>query len=113
MGWHPSGPASVFVLSDIVFGNTGGEHVLLQTEKLGDSLFNVAGSFDDWREQVASRCVGNSRLVLAVCAAFAAPLLYVAAEENGGVLFFGGGGSAQQDAAAGGRSGLGGGGGYV
>ena len=89
IGWHPSGPASVFVLPDTVFGNTGGDNVLLQTEKQGDSLFNVAGSVDDWREQVASRCVGNSRLVLAVCAAFAAPLLYVAAEENGGFHFVG------------------------
>ncbi len=47
--------------------------------------FRTAGTLDDWREHVGERCVGNSRLVLAVCCAFAGPLLKPTGDESGGV----------------------------
>ena len=49
------------------------------------SLFNVAGTIEEWREAVAGKRIGNSRLLLAVSAAFAAPLLELLAEEGGGL----------------------------
>ncbi|WP_428484906.1 DUF927 domain-containing protein [Rhodopila sp.] len=53
------------------------------------SLFNTAGTLAEWRDQVAALCVGNSRLLLAVSAAFAGPLLDIAGEEGGGLHFRG------------------------
>lgn len=53
---------------------------------LGDasSQFRQAGSFEDWRDQVAALCVGNSRLIFAVSVSFAATLLGLADEASGG-----------------------------
>lgn len=80
-GWH----GGAFVLPDRTLG-TG--DVLLQT--LGEPpKLAQAGDLDQWRGAVAGPCVGNSRLVLAVSAAFAAPLLDPTGDENGGLHFVG------------------------
>jgi uncharacterized protein (DUF927 family) len=39
---------------------------------------------EGWKAEIASKCVGNSRLVLCVSTAFAPPLLSIADEESGG-----------------------------
>lgn len=85
IGWH----GDIFVLPDATYGGALGERVRLQTLYGGDHAFRVAGSLEDWQEQVGRYCVGNSRLVLAVSAAFAAPLLYLADAEGGGVHLVG------------------------
>lgn len=46
-------------------------------------------SLDDWKANVADACDGNSRLVLALCAAFAAPLLKPLGQTNLTVNLFG------------------------
>ncbi|MBK8286308.1 MAG: DUF927 domain-containing protein [Ahniella sp.] len=43
------------------------------------------GNLDDWRASVAQQCSGNSRLVLALASAFAAPCLHLAGQEGGGL----------------------------
>jgi uncharacterized protein (DUF927 family) len=83
-GWHRIDGARVFVLPDGVFGKPPVE-VIYQPPLREPSLFNAGGTLAEWRDAVAARCVGNSRLVLAVGAAFAAPLLDLVAEEGGGL----------------------------
>jgi uncharacterized protein (DUF927 family) len=70
IGWH--GPA--FVLPDSAIGPAP-EPIFLQTAGQVEAAFSVSGSLRDWQDNVGRYCVGNSRLALAVCAAFAAPLL--------------------------------------
>jgi uncharacterized protein (DUF927 family) len=79
----------VFVLPDRSFGDAG-EVWLYDDAGQPSANFKERGTLDDWRREVAARCVGNSRLVFAVSIAFAAPLLHVAEMESGGVHFLGG-----------------------
>ncbi|ARJ65056.1 hypothetical protein WV31_04950 [Magnetospirillum sp. ME-1] len=85
IGWHDR----AFVLPNETFGKTDGERVLLQSLAGPDHAFNVRGSLDDWKESLARYAIGNSRLALALSAAFAPPLLYLAGEESGGINFVG------------------------
>ncbi|HOY71083.1 MAG TPA: DUF927 domain-containing protein [Methylotenera sp.] len=79
-GWHDN----VYILPHKTFGHSE-ERVVIQNssvEKRDD--FKSSGTLDDWKLNVASKCVGNSRLILAVCISLAAPFLKPLAEENGG-----------------------------
>ena len=51
------------------------ERIVLQTEDSTLSGYEQAGTLEAWRELVAKPCAGNSRLILGICAAFAAPWL--------------------------------------
>jgi uncharacterized protein (DUF927 family) len=59
------------------------------TRPTPETTYNIAGTVKDWREAVAGKCIGNSRPVFAVSAAYAAPLLLLAKEESGGFHFVG------------------------
>jgi putative DNA primase/helicase len=83
IGWHNG----VFVLHDETLGENG-ERVLLQSLH-EPALMTTAGTLDGWRENVAALCVDNSRLTLAVSAAFAAPLLDITGDDSGGLNFQG------------------------
>lgn len=83
-GWH--GP--VYVFPDEVVGSTG-EMVVLQHE-VAESVYRRGGTLEGWQECLATLAQGNSRLVLAISAAFAAALLEVAGKESGGLNFVGG-----------------------
>ena len=85
LGWA----GRAFVMPDATIGDTSGERLLLQTSGAGTHTFRVAGTLGDWQEHVAAPCAGNSRLVLALSAAFAAPLLYLTGAESGGYHFRG------------------------
>ena len=89
IGWHASASGPVFVLPDVTFGKAGDERVIWQTETRNETFFNVSGSIEAWREEVARRCIGNSRLVTAVSTSFAPPLLEFANEESGGIHLVG------------------------
>lgn len=82
-GWHRGG----FVLPDESFGENS-EPIYLQTIS-ANHLFRQSGTVDDWRKNVGQYCGGNSRLILAVSIAFAAPLLEPLQGENGGWQFTG------------------------
>lgn len=84
IGWHAIGEGMTFVLPDRAYGDTAGERVIWQTEARADTFFKTAGTADEWKTEVAARCVGNSRLVFGVSAAFAGALLGIADEESGG-----------------------------
>ena len=65
-----------------------GEQLVLQTRTPGNP-FRTAGTLDGWRDTVGAWAAGNSRLMLAVCAAFAAPLLKMCGMESGGFNYSG------------------------
>ena len=87
-GWHPTPAGSVFVLGEDVLGTPGPERIVYQGGTLAPRV--TGGTLAEWQAEVAARCAGNSRLVFAVSAAFAAPLLTPAGAEGGGVHFVGG-----------------------
>ncbi len=79
LGWH----GSSFVLPEP--DPTLAPGLVLQTERL-DVLppLREAGTLAEWQSEIGALAVGNSRLILAICAAFAAPLLDLVGAEGGG-----------------------------
>ncbi|WP_375542507.1 DUF927 domain-containing protein [Paraburkholderia sp. CNPSo 3272] len=83
-GWHQR----VFVLPERTIGESP-EHVIYQADVSRHS-YAQAGTLAEWQEHVARYWFGNSRLLLAVSAAFASMLVHVAGQESGGLNFVGG-----------------------
>lgn len=79
IGWH----GRAFVLPHETVGD-GVDRVVFQSESAQENTFRLKGTREQWRERVGSGCAGNSRLVFAVSAAFAGPLLKPAGMEGGG-----------------------------
>lgn len=72
----------VFVLVDRTIGATS-EPVIFQSE-VQQQKTEVKGTLQDWQQLVAVPTKDNSRLIFALCCAFAAPLLKLLGTENGG-----------------------------
>jgi putative DNA primase/helicase len=73
-----------FLLPDCVYSTSTMESVLFQGE--AHALpYQQAGSLAQWQLEIGRYCEGNSRLILALCAAFAPPLLHLTGEENFGI----------------------------
>lgn len=92
-GWA----GGLYVLPHKVFGE-GEELAVYQGPCQYGHPYREAGSVAQWREQVAALAVGNSRLVFAISAAFAGPLLELAGLEGGGYHFRGGSSSGKSTA---------------
>lgn len=85
IGWH--GP--VFVLPAKSYGKCL-ERVLLQTANARKvSPYAISGTLLEWQNNIGNKCVGNSRIILAVCVALTGPLLDALKLENGGFHFRG------------------------
>lgn len=82
-GWH----GTAYVLPDTAYGTDEGTLVLQSAGH--ESLYTTSGTYEAW-QGLARLCAGNNRLVFALCAAFAGPLLRVADVEGGGFSFEGG-----------------------
>ena len=85
IGWH----GNVFVLPDRVIGENDEERVLFQSVNAAPSTFRKRKNISEWKKNVAALCSGNSRLLFAVSASFAAPLLNITGAESGGIHFTG------------------------
>ncbi len=85
IGWHQG----QFVLPDHVFSTHESPTRLILQTRQKDTSFGISGSLEEWQQHVGRYCVGNSRLVFAVCAAFASVLLKETGEESGGFHFVG------------------------
>lgn len=83
-GWQ----GDAFAVPGKTFGDAGGEMIVMQTAGT-IAEFDLRGTMDDWAEGVARVAVGNSRLALALSAAFAGPLLKLIGEESFGFHFSG------------------------
>jgi putative DNA primase/helicase len=85
VGWH----GEQFVLPDGAISEPGQDPVLFQPLHNEPHYYNVAGTLEDWTNNVGKLCRGNSRLLLAVSCAFAGPLLGLIEAESGGFHFLG------------------------
>ena len=87
-GWHGEGDELLFVLPDGAIG-TSSDEWLFDSGAPDASPYKQRGTLKQWRDNVAGLCAGNSRLVFAVCGAFASPLLHLIGEESGGFHYRG------------------------
>ena len=88
-GWYrPTAGGAAFVLPDRTIGAVPGETVRLDLDP-APPIYAARGTLADWQEHVAALCLDNTRLLLAVSAAFAAPLLPLIGDEGGGLNFRG------------------------
>lgn len=85
-GWHKK----VFVFADECIGSDDGDEIFHQSPEGGNHLMQSAGTLEEWKANVARLCAGNSRLLLAVSAAFGAALLEKLQMESGGFQLRGG-----------------------
>ena len=85
IGWH----GSAFVLPDQCIGALHGEDLLLQGSGAVEHAFRERGTLEEWQDQVARYAVGNTRLGVALSAAFAASLVGPCEIESGGLHFRG------------------------
>ena len=84
-GWHEGS----FVMPNKTVGNDQHEKIIFQSAANTQSTFKQKGALAGWQDHVSKPCAGNSRLVFAISAAFASPLLEVTGMESGGVHFRG------------------------
>lgn len=86
-GWHEVGGQSVFVLPSETIGPRGSETVILDGAAHGP--YEARGSLQDWQAGIGSLARGHALPLLALSAALAGPLLYLAGQEGGGLHFHG------------------------
>lgn len=84
-GWH----GSAFVYPHRTEGDTEAEPIFYQSAHVEGVRLGVGGTLEGWRASIATPAAGNSRLVLALSAAFAAPCLGLLRAEGGGLHFKG------------------------
>ncbi|WP_297919721.1 DUF927 domain-containing protein [Metallibacterium sp.] len=85
-GWQ----GNAFVLPRETLGDSEAERVIYQSASLEGVALAQAGTLDGWIASVSAPSAGNSRLVLAIAAGFAAPCLGLLGAEGGGVHYRGG-----------------------
>lgn len=81
-GWHESS----FVLPDRTFGHSD---LYYQTDGLQLSVYQTAGSLDDWRNSISRYCPNNPLMMLFVSTAFAGPLIEKVNATGGGIHLYG------------------------
>lgn len=85
LGWIPD--THIFMLGDGPVGYANDEEYIYTGHNPTQS--DVAGTLDEWRDEVAALCLGNSRLLLSTSLAFAGPLLRLANQNSFGVHLVG------------------------
>lgn len=93
-GWHEGR----YVLPNGESYGSGDERLVYQHSGGLQHHYAAVGTLDDWRRDVARRCQDNSRLVLAVSAMFAGPLLHFTGATGGGFHLVGGSSSGKSTA---------------
>ena len=86
VGWTDG----AFVLPDRTIGDTESHRVIYQGPAALDHAYRTSGDLAEWQQGVARYGVGNSRLAVALSAAFVGPLLDLIGEEGGGLNLRGG-----------------------
>lgn len=114
IGWHRTLAGEFFALpgETLAAPAAGAEadRVVLQAAVVPPHGFAPGGTLDGWQREVAALCAGNSRLILAVSMAFAAPLLMLAGDPSGGLHLRGGSSTGKTTALRAAASVMGGGG---
>jgi putative DNA primase/helicase len=85
-GWHhtDNGPAFILPGGD-AFGPGSDGLILSQSDAATEAVYRAGGTLEGWQSSVGQWCIGNSRMVLFVSAAFAGPLLDFTKERSGGL----------------------------
>ncbi|BBP45021.1 hypothetical protein THMIRHAS_03940 [Thiosulfatimonas sediminis] len=86
-GWNLEN--SVYVLPDRTISPPDAKEVVYQSEIPANLGYEQKGTLQEWKDNVSAFAVGNSRICLAICSAFAAPLLTLTGDEGGGFHFRG------------------------
>ena len=79
LGWHDA----VYTMPSETIGDAG-ELVVFQNAHAIEPAFSTAGTAQEWRDSVAALAAGNSRVVFAICTAFAGALAGLVGEDSGG-----------------------------
>ncbi|WP_421275621.1 DUF927 domain-containing protein [Aeromonas veronii] len=85
LGWIPD--THIFMLGDGPVGSTNDNEYTYTGNNPTQS--DVAGTLDEWRDDVAALCLGNSRLLLGTSLAFVGPLLRLTNQSSFGVHLVG------------------------
>lgn len=85
LGWIPD--THIFMLGDGSVGSTNDNEYTYTGNNPTQS--DVAGTLDEWRDDVAALCLGNSRLLLSTSLAFVGPLLRLTNQSSFGVHLVG------------------------
>lgn len=82
-GW--AGPGrDAFVLPDAVIGPQA-DGVTYQSDHAGGDEYTTRGTLAGWQAGTAALAVGNPMLTLALCTAFAGPMLAIVGADSGGI----------------------------
>lgn len=82
-GW--AGPGrDAFVLPDAVIGPQA-DGVTYQSDHAGGDEYTMRGTLAGWQAGTAALAVGNPMLALALCTAFAGPVLAIVGADSGGI----------------------------
>lgn len=85
VGWS----GSCYVLPNETLGTSpNGERVIFHSEAGVEANFSKRGNLEQWKQDLARLCVGNSRAAFAVATAFAGPLLVWANGVTGGGVHY-------------------------
>jgi putative DNA primase/helicase len=72
VGWH----GRCYVLPEETLGtNPTGDRVIFHSEAGIEARFSQRGTLENWRQDLARMCIGNTRFAFSVATAFAGPLL--------------------------------------
>jgi len=85
-GWHNG----QFVFPDLSIGDGNGESCFFQTEYTFNHNYDVRGTLEEWKTNVARLAEGNSRVVFSISVALAAVLMNACHIESGGFHHYGG-----------------------
>lgn len=85
----PGWSGEVFVTADRSFGNKADQLVIYAGADSLNHPFRSAGTLEEWQDKVGRLAVGNSRVTVAIAAAFVGPCLALLGEEGGGFHFRG------------------------
>jgi putative DNA primase/helicase len=78
VGWH----GSQYVLPQRVYGQSKGEHLVLQSRHTVIPNFARQGTLVEWQQAIGQYAVGNSRLAFVISAALASVCLHLMREDN-------------------------------
>lgn len=86
-GWAGS-QFKAYAMPDCVIGPNA-TRVTFQSEAKGGDEYNQRGTLDGWQQSIGAAAVNNPMLMLALCAAFAGPVLALVGVESGGLHLIG------------------------
>ena len=96
-GWHDG--AYILPSGEIIQPDKQNDKVIYHGDKSRATAYAESGSLEEWQREIAQYAAGNSRLCLALGAAFAAPLLPLINSEGGGFHIHGDSGTGKTTAA--------------